>query len=34
MTLEETEKKLKELLSQGASQEELLKKLKMAEGAG
>jgi hypothetical protein len=34
MTLEETEKKLKELLSQGASQEELLKQLSLAEGCG
>ena len=34
MTLEETEKKLKELLSAGASQEEMLKQLSLAEGCG
>ena len=34
MTLEETEKKLKELLSAGASQEEILNQLSMAEGCG
>ena len=34
MTLEETEKRLKELLSQGASQEEMIKQLSLAEGCG
>ena len=34
MTLEETEKRLKELLSQGASQEEMIKQLSLADGCG
>lgn len=34
MTMEETQKRFKELLSQGASQEEMLKQLSLAEGCG
>ncbi len=34
MSLEYTEKKLKELLSKGVSQEEMLKQLSLAEGCG
>lgn len=34
MTLDVTEKKLKELFSQGVSQEEMLKQLSLAEGCG
>jgi hypothetical protein len=34
MTLEETEKRLKELLGQGASQEEMIKQLSLADGCG
>lgn len=34
MTMEESEKRLKELLSKGATEEEILKKLTLAEGCG
>ena len=34
MTLGETEKRLKELLGQGASQEEMIKQLSLADGCG
>ncbi len=34
MTMEDTEKRLKELLSKGASEEEMLKQLQLAEGCG
>jgi len=34
MTMEETEKRLKELLSLGVSQEEMLAQLSLAEGCG
>jgi hypothetical protein len=34
MSMEETQKKFKELLSQGASHEEMLKQLSLAEGCG
>ncbi len=34
MTMEDTEKRLRELLSKGASQEEILKQLSLAEGCG
>ena len=34
MSMEDTQKRLKELLSTGASEEELLKKLSLAEGCG
>ena len=34
MSMEDTQKRLKELLSKGASEEEMLKKLSLAEGCG
>jgi len=34
MTIEESEKRLKELLSKGETEEEILKKLTLAEGCG
>lgn len=34
MSMEETQKRLKDLLSKGASQEEMLKQLSLAEGCG
>jgi len=34
MAMDETEKRLKELLSKGASEEEMLKQLSLAEGCG
>ncbi|HOT07773.1 MAG: hypothetical protein A4E45_02096 [Methanosaeta sp. PtaB.Bin039] len=34
MTMDETQKRLKELLSKGASEEEMLVKLSLAEGCG